>query len=123
MLPTKSGKGIGMLRRILAVLFALLLAVPAQAQRSDAGFTARLHRIAVQLGVPGFSVAVVQDGKIVYRHQEGVTDRTSGAAVAPDSLFAIASVTKSMTGIILAQLEREEFDRKLALIARMNETR
>jgi CubicO group peptidase (beta-lactamase class C family) len=86
---------------------ALFFAAPAQAQRSDADFTERLHRIAVQLGVPGFSVAVVQDGKIVYRHQEGMADRASGAPVAPDSLFPIASVTKSMTGIILAQLEAE----------------
>lgn len=52
-------------------------------------------------------VAVVRDGTIVYRHQEGVADRASGAPVAPDSLFPIASVTKSMTGIILAQLEAE----------------
>ena len=95
--------------RFLAVLFALFVAAPAQAQaqRSDGEFTARLHRIAVQLGVPGFSVAVLQDGKIVYRHQEGVADRASGAPVTPDSLFGIASVTKSMTGIIVAQLEAE----------------
>jgi CubicO group peptidase (beta-lactamase class C family) len=93
--------------KVATAIAATLLMVPAQAENSAPAFTQRLHRLAVQLGVPGFSVAVVQDGKIVYRHQEGVTDRASGTPVAPDTLFAIASVTKSMTGIILAQLEAE----------------
>ena len=84
---------------------ACLCALPAQAAGGDAAFTARLHRIATQLGLPGFSAAVVRDGKIVYRHYEGVADRASGAPIRPDALFGIASVTKSMTGIILSQLE------------------
>ena len=86
---------------------ACLCALPAQAAGGDAAFTARLHRIATQLGLPGFSAAVVRDGQIVYRHYEGVADRASGAPIRPDALFGIASVTKSMTGIILSQLEAE----------------
>lgn len=86
---------------------ALLFAGPAQARRQDASFTAHLHRIAAQLDLPGFSAAVVRDGKIVYRHHEGVSDRATGTPIARNSLFPIASVTKSMTGIILAQLEAE----------------
>ncbi|MCW4463125.1 beta-lactamase family protein [Sphingomonas sp. BT-65] len=85
---------------------ALLLAVPAQG-RQDARFTAQLHRIAAQLDLPGFSAVVVRDGKVVYRHHEGVADRAAGTPIARNSLFGIASVTKSMTGIILAQLEAE----------------
>lgn len=84
-----------------------LVAVPAHAQNGDAAFTKRLHRLAVQLDLPGFSVAVVRDGKIVYRHREGVADRATGAPIQADSLFGIASVTKTMTGIVLAQLEAE----------------
>ena len=86
---------------------ACLFALPAQAAGGDAAFTARLHRIAIQLGLPGFSAAVVRDGQIVYRHYEGVADRASGAPIRPDALFGIASVTKSMTGIILSQMEAE----------------
>jgi CubicO group peptidase (beta-lactamase class C family) len=96
-----------MLARFWFSVLALVLATPAQAQPDDATFTARLHRIAAQLQLPGFSAAVIRDGKIVYRHQEGVADRSSGAPIKPDSLFGIASVTKSMTGIILSQLEAE----------------
>lgn len=93
--------------RVTAVLIATSIAAPANAQPSDQAFTGRLHRIATQLALPGFSAAIVQDGKIIYRHQEGVVDLGSRAPVAKDSLFGIASVTKSMTGIILSQLEAE----------------
>ena len=95
------------LRLWIVALGIALLVSPAQAQPDDAEFTARLHRIAAQLGLPGFSAAVVRDGKIVYRHHEGVADRGSGAPIMSNSLFGIASVTKSMTGIILSQLEAE----------------
>jgi CubicO group peptidase (beta-lactamase class C family) len=71
-------------------------------------FTQRLHRLSDKLGLPGFSVAVVQDGKIVYRHSEGVSDLKTQTPIAPDSLFGIASVTKSMTGAMLMQMESEE---------------
>lgn len=93
--------------RVWLLMAILLLATPANARPADRAFTQRLHRIAAELALPGFSAAVVQDGKIVYRHQEGVADRAGGAPVARDSLFGIASVTKSMTGIILSQLEAE----------------
>ncbi|MBO9621645.1 MAG: beta-lactamase family protein [Sphingomonas sp.] len=93
--------------RLAAAVAMTLLATPVQAQTADVAFTKRLHRLAAQLDLPGFSVAVLRDGKIVYRHQEGVADRATGAPIRPDSLFGIASVTKSMTGIILAQLEAE----------------
>jgi len=93
--------------RFWMLMLMLALPMPVQAQSGDAAFTARLHRIAVQLQLPGFSAAVVRDGKIVYRHQEGLADLGSGATVEPNSLFGIASVTKSMTGIILSQLEAE----------------
>ena len=91
----------------VAAMAAGILALPAQARPQDSAFTARLHRLSVQLGLPGFSAAVVQDGKVVYRHYEGVADRATGAPIAQNSLFGIASVTKSMTGIILSQLEAE----------------
>ena len=90
----------------IAALAALSITSPARAQEPDA-FKRRLHRIALQLGLPGFSAAVVRDGRIIYRHQEGVADLTTGKPVAADSLFGIASVTKSMTAIILSQLEAE----------------
>jgi CubicO group peptidase (beta-lactamase class C family) len=92
---------------LVIAIAASLFVSPVQAQSRDAGFTRRLHRIAVQLDLPGFSAAVVRDGKIVYRHQEGIADRKTGAPITAGSLFGIASVTKSMTGIILAQLEAE----------------
>src|SRR3569833_2843771 len=93
--------------RLTAILLAVCVAVPANAQPTDRAFTQRLHRVGVELALPGFSAAVVHNGKIVYRHLEGVVDRASGLPVTKNSLFGIASITKSMTGIILSQLEAE----------------
>jgi CubicO group peptidase (beta-lactamase class C family) len=105
------------LLKMVVAAAAALVAVPTQAQNADPAFTKRLHRLAEQLDLPGFSVAVVRDGKIIYRHHEGVADRATGAPIKASSLFGIASITKSMTGIILAQLEAEgkiRFDDPLA---------
>lgn len=91
----------------MLVVALLLFGTPALAQTRDKILTQRLHRIAEQLAVPGFSAVVVEDGKVVYSHREGVTDLIAKTPVAQDSLFGIASVTKSMTGIIMEQLEQE----------------
>ncbi|MBP2161252.1 MULTISPECIES: serine hydrolase [Asticcacaulis] len=103
----KIGLSVFCLRCLVLLAACLLPATTAVAQTRDKALTQRLHRIAGQLALPGFSVAIVRDGKIVYRHSEGVTDLNARTPVARDSLFGIASVTKSMTGIIMEQLERE----------------
>ena len=103
--------------KVTTAIVAALLAVPVHAQDANPAFTKRLHRLAAQLDLPGFSVAVVRDGKIIYRHHEGVADRATRAPIQANSLFGIASVTKTMTGIIMAQLEAEgkiRFDDPLA---------
>jgi CubicO group peptidase (beta-lactamase class C family) len=62
-----------------------------------------LHR----LGVPGASVAVVQDGDVVYLQGFGVTELGGADPVTPDTLFMIGSVTKSMTSTMAASLVDE----------------
>lgn len=79
-----------MLKAAIAVA-ALFVALPASAQGANAAFTKRLHRRAVQLDLPGFSVAVVRDGKIIYRHHEGVADRATGSPIRANSLSAMCS--------------------------------
>jgi CubicO group peptidase (beta-lactamase class C family) len=59
-----------------------------------------LHR----LGVPGASVAVVQDGAVVYAQGFGVTEVGGIEPVTPETLFMIGSVTKSMTSTMAATL-------------------
>ena len=57
-----------------------------------------------QLGVPGVSFGLVQDGKIVYAGGAGVREAGNPAKVDADTLFMIASNTKALTTLMLAKL-------------------
>lgn len=55
-------------------------------------------------GVPGVSVGIVQDGKVVFAGGFGVRDLGSDAKVDADTLYMIASNTKGLTTLLLAKL-------------------
>ncbi|MCX6613551.1 MAG: serine hydrolase [Acidobacteria bacterium] len=57
--------------------------------------------------VPGASVAIAKDGKLVYARGFGVADLVSGEPVQPDSLFRIASVSKPITAMAVLKLVEE----------------
>ena len=57
-----------------------------------------------QLLIPGMAVAVARDGEIIYAKGFGLRDRQSGAKVDPETLFGIASVSKSFTCVGIMQL-------------------
>lgn len=54
--------------------------------------------------VPGGSVAVMKDGRLVYARGFGYADREKKLAVEPESLFRIASVSKPITAVAVLQL-------------------
>jgi CubicO group peptidase (beta-lactamase class C family) len=58
-------------------------------------------------GVPGMSIAIVKDGKVIFAKGYGVKE--AGKTEAPDenTLYAIASNTKAMTSAMIAQLVEE----------------
>jgi CubicO group peptidase (beta-lactamase class C family) len=57
-----------------------------------------------KLGIPGVSIAIVQDGKVIHARGYGVRELGKKAAVDADSLFIVASNTKALTTLLLAQL-------------------
>jgi CubicO group peptidase (beta-lactamase class C family) len=57
--------------------------------------------------LPGMSVAVVENGKVVYSKGFGFRDRTYGLGATPNTLYAIGSVTKSFTALSIMQLVSE----------------
>ena len=57
-----------------------------------------------KIGNVGMAVAVVKDNKIVYSHEFGVADRETGAPVKQNSLFRIASISKSFSATSILQL-------------------
>ena len=67
---------------------------------------ARLDGIAEQLmeksGIPGMSVAVVHGGETVYAKGFGVTDVETGAEVDADTVFQLASLSKSLGSTVVA---------------------
>jgi CubicO group peptidase (beta-lactamase class C family) len=54
--------------------------------------------------VPGTALAIVKDGEVLYAQGYGLRDTQTQAPVTPDSLFALASVTKSFTALGVMQL-------------------
>jgi len=58
-------------------------------------------------GVPGVSVGIVQDGKVVFAGGFGVRELGGKARVDADSLYMIASNTKGLTTLLLAKLVDE----------------
>jgi CubicO group peptidase (beta-lactamase class C family) len=60
------------------------------------------------LGVPGVSVGIVQDGKVVFAGGFGVRDIGKKAKVDADTKYIIASNTKAMTTLMLAKLVDEK---------------
>jgi CubicO group peptidase (beta-lactamase class C family) len=58
-------------------------------------------------GIVGAAVAVVDTAGLVHQRTFGVRDRATGAPVTPDTLFRIASTTKSMSALLVAQFVDE----------------
>ncbi|HEY8021713.1 MAG TPA: serine hydrolase domain-containing protein, partial [Thermoanaerobaculia bacterium] len=58
-------------------------------------------------GVPGAAVAVVKDGRLVLARGYGWADRQERRPVEPDSLFRIASLSKSLTSAAILGLVEE----------------
>ena len=93
----------------LFVAFALLAAAPTMGQPSltDAQRTAldtTLEDMRTRARVPGLAVGIVGDGAIVYARGFGVRDLGSAAPVDADTLFHLASISKTFTAAAVMQL-------------------
>lgn len=107
-----------MSRRFLLVLLVIALAfitaptAPLQAAPLDTTLdTAAIDKMMTDLmalyDVPGTGLAIVKDGEVLYAQGYGLRNTVTGAAVTPQSLFAIGSVTKSFTALGVMQLVQE----------------
>jgi CubicO group peptidase (beta-lactamase class C family) len=65
-------------------------------------FEAYVADLMARTKVPGASVAVVQDGKVVFAKGFGVKEQGGSEPVTPDTLMMIGSTTKSMTTMMMA---------------------
>lgn len=90
--------------RALLALFVLLLAPALAAQQVDvAALDAHFAKAQAEWPVPGLSVAIVKDGRIVLEKGYGVRDIRGRDPVDEHTLYAIASNSKAFTAAALAQ--------------------
>ena len=67
-----------------------------------------MREVMRKLHIPGASITVSKDGRIIYQRGFGWADRAAGQPVQPETLFRIASVSKAMTAVaVLRAFEAE----------------
>lgn len=90
-------------------LLALLLLFPAlvSAQVDFKKLDAYLAKSQQEWGVPGMSIGVVKDGKLVFAKGYGTAEMGSSKKVDENTLYAIASNSKAFTSTAIALLVQE----------------
>jgi CubicO group peptidase (beta-lactamase class C family) len=95
---------------ITALLSTTLWAAEANVDNVTAntqGFDREVTECAKLLKLPGLSVAIVQDGAIVHRLSLGFADLESKRPPTDESIFWLASVTKSFSAVMMMQYQQE----------------
>lgn len=97
------------MKRLARSLMPLVLAsfathawAAAPSSDSRSGYERLVAAVVAQYHLPGIAVGVIEDGKVVYTHVSG--NLQSGKPMDTDTLFKIASNSKSMTVTLLARL-------------------
>lgn len=89
----------------LLFLTCVFAAPPSSAQRArEAALDRIVDQVQARYRLPGFAIGVVENGEVVYRRTAGELVAGEGGKIGPDSVFKIASNTKSMTTATLARL-------------------
>lgn len=95
--------------------FLALLVLPLAAVAAEDEVASQLDQLlknSCQATAPGFSVAVVQHGKLVYEKGYGLANLEYDVPVTPQTIYHIASVSKQFTAMAVVLLEE---DGKLSL--------
>lgn len=70
-------------------------------------FGATVERYAALLRLPGYALAVARNGKIEYQRTQGYADLERRRPVRADSIFPVASITKTFTVALMMQYVEE----------------
>jgi CubicO group peptidase (beta-lactamase class C family) len=80
------------------------------------GFSATLEELRVKAHIPGLSVAIVRDGKVILARGFGFADLEAHRPATPETPYNIASVTKPISATValkLAELGKLDLDRPM----------
>ncbi|MCD6050702.1 MAG: pbpE 1 [Verrucomicrobia bacterium] len=81
-----------------------LLAHAAESKHPLSSFDDEMESFMKARQVPGGSLAIVKDGKLIYARGYGLADREKNLPVQADSLFRIASISKPFTAVGILKL-------------------
>jgi CubicO group peptidase (beta-lactamase class C family) len=70
----------------------------------ESALRARMHEILNRRAAVGMAVGIVRDGRLEAFHGHGFADLESRRPINPDTVFRIASITKTFTAIAVMQL-------------------
>lgn len=90
-----------------AALLAVLPAFPVHAasgQALERQVKPAVTGLMQQYGIPGASIAIAYQGKLVYHGGFGMRDVAAGARVTPQTRFRFASVSKALTAVTVLRL-------------------
>src|SRR3982750_1652500 len=79
----------------------------AAAAAPPAGFEQRVEQLRKQFGVPGVTIAIVENGQVTLAHGWGVRDITTNQPVDADTVFFTGSTGKAFPNAALATLVDE----------------
>lgn len=96
-----------MKRASILVVVILLLTVPAFGQGNVEVFDKYIESARTEWKVPGISVVVVQDGKVLLSKGYGVRELGKNEPVTNETLFGAMSTTKAMTAAAIGMLVDE----------------
>ncbi len=66
-------------------------------------FERYLESLRVQVGIPGLSAAILQDGQMVWERGFGMADLETSIAARPDTPYLVGDLTQVFTTLLLAQ--------------------
>ncbi len=72
-----------------------------------AAYDAAIRSVMQKWAIPGASVAITDQGRLVYARGFGFADRERGLLVQPASVFRMASISKTLTGMTILRLIQE----------------
>jgi len=91
----------------IPALLIFLLRIATSDYAQNRAFEKQVQEAAEILRLPGYTLAVVKNGKVIERYMAGYSNLEQKTPVRSDDLFMIASVTKTMTANLIMQYEQE----------------
>jgi len=82
---------------------------PAASQERFAKVRAMILEAVQKGGAPSISIAAAEDGRVVWEESFGYADKEKKIKATPDSLYALASISKAFTGTGLMVLAEKRF--------------